>query len=128
MRRAGWPLPARALELVGANWMGVLFLLFVTLLTADVATGFGFLFRRFAPAIRGWAVVGGAALAALALVQGLRPPVVREFDVHLQGLPSDRDGTVIVFISDLHLGTLVGERWLMARVAQMTDAIVRRKG
>ncbi len=128
VRRAGWPLPGRALELIGADWIGVLFLLFVTLLAADVVTGFGFCLRRFAPAIRSWAAVVGAGLAAVALVQGLRPPVVREFDVRLPGLPSARDGTVIVFISDLHLGTLVGERWLTARLAQIAalraDAIV----
>jgi hypothetical protein len=44
----------------------------------------------FLPALRGWAVVVALALAVVALVQGLRPPVVRDYEVQLRGLPRDR--------------------------------------
>lgn len=107
------------LEIIGINWLAVLFFTFLCLLAADVVTGFGFLFRRAAPAIRGWALVAAGALTAIALVQGLRPPVVRDYSVRLPGLPAAADSTVVVVISDLHLGTLLGERWLNARIAQV---------
>jgi len=58
----------------------------------------------------------------------MRPPVVRAYEVRLAGLPADLDGTVLVALSDLHLGSLLGERWLAARVVQVQalrpDAVV----
>ncbi len=110
------------LEIIGINWLAVLFFTLVCLLAADLVTGFGFLLRRFAPAIRGWALVAAGALTAIALVQGLRPPVVTDYTVRLRGLPAAQDSTVVVVISDFHLGTLLGERWLNARIAQV-DAL-----
>jgi predicted MPP superfamily phosphohydrolase len=110
---------ARTLELLGMNWLGVLFLTSVALLATDVLTGFGFLLRRLAPRLRGVALVVGGVLSVIALIQGLRPPVVQSYDVHLSGLPAQMDGTVIVAMSDLHLGSLLGQRWLEARVAQV---------
>jgi len=107
---------AAATEFFGMLWMGVLFLLFLPLLTADIITLFGFLLPRTAPSIRGWALFAGAALSIIALVQGLRPPVVQSYEVHLSGLPRAMDKTVIVALSDLHLGSLIGKRWLAARV------------
>jgi hypothetical protein len=113
---------ARVLELVGANWMGVLFLIFASLLLADVVTGFGHLLPRAAAPVRGWALAVAAALSVIALVLGARPPVVREQEVRLSGLPAVQDGTVVVLVSDLHLGTLLGETWLRARIAEV-DAL-----
>jgi predicted MPP superfamily phosphohydrolase len=110
---------AKVLELLGMNWMAVLFLLFVSLLAIDFATGFGFLVPRLAPSLRGTALVAGLVLSAVALFQGLRPPVVQEYEVYLSGLADEMDGTVIVAMSDLHLGNLLDERWLEARVAQV---------
>ncbi len=110
---------AAAVELVGMTWMAVLFLLFACLIAVDVATGFGILFPRTAPVLRGWALVAGGALSAIALAQGLRPPVVIDYEVRLSGLPGEMDGTTIVALSDLHLGTLLGEKWLSARVEQV---------
>jgi hypothetical protein len=110
---------AAALELLGMNWLGVLFLLFVAMLAMDLLTGFGFLMRRLASSLRGLALVIGGVLSVIAIVQGMRPPVVQSYEVHLPGLSDEMDGTVIVAISDLHLGSLLGERWLEARVAQV---------
>ena len=103
---------AVVLETIGLNWLAVLFLLFVCLLALDLVTGFGFFMPRISPVLRGWAVVIGLALAGLALVQGLRPPVVTRYEVVLPGLPKNLDKTVLVAMSDLHLGGLRGERWL----------------
>jgi uncharacterized protein len=109
----------RTLEFFGMTWMAVLFLLFVSLLTMDLLTGFGFLMPRLAPSLRGLALVAGGLLSGMALVQGLRPPVVQNYEVYLSGLPNEMDDTVLVAVSDLHLGSLLGERWLEARVTQI---------
>lgn len=113
---------ASTLELLGMDWMGALFVISVTLLAMDVLTGFGLLVRRRAPALRGLALAGGVVLAVVAMVQGMRPPVVEDYDVHLAGLPEELDGTVVVALSDMHLGSLLGPRWLEARVAQAAAA------
>lgn len=126
--RAGWSSVAWVLEVVGAHWLGILLILLVPLLAADVATGFGLFFRRHLASIRAWAFAAGGVLVALAFVQGNRPPVVREHEVRLAGLRAEDDGIVLVFVSDTHAGALVGERWLRARVAQVSalgaDAIL----
>jgi predicted MPP superfamily phosphohydrolase len=109
------------IELFGMLWMGALFLLFISLLTMDIISGFGFLLPRLAPSLRGWALFVGGVLSVIALVQGLRPPVVQSYEVRLQGLSGEMDGKVLVAMSDLHLGALIGKRWLAARVAQVRE-------
>jgi predicted MPP superfamily phosphohydrolase len=107
------------LEFIGMTWMAVVFLVTVCLLAVDIITGFGFLMPRPAPFLRGCALAAGAVLSAVALVQGLRPPVIQSYDVYLSGLPPEMDGKVIVAMSDLHVGPLIGKEWLEARVAQV---------
>jgi uncharacterized protein len=97
----------------------VLFLTAVSLLAVDLATGFGLLFSRLAPALRGWALLAGGVLSVLAAVQGLRPQVVQEYGVYLPGLPVSMENKVLVAMSDLHLGPLHGAEWLEARAAQV---------
>ena len=111
-----------AIELFGMLWLGTLFLLFIPLLAMDVITGFGFLMPRWAPSLRGWALLVGGVLAAIALVQGLRPPVLQSYEVRLAGLSEEMDGKVLVAMSDLHLGSLIGKRWLAARIDQVKEA------
>jgi len=48
---------AGALELFGMTWMGVLFLVFVSILAIDFITGFGLILPRLAPSLRGLALV-----------------------------------------------------------------------
>jgi predicted MPP superfamily phosphohydrolase len=110
---------AVSLEFLGMTWMAVVFLMTVTLLMVDIVTGFGFVLPRPAPFLRGCALAAGVVLSVIALVQGLRPPVIQHYDVDLSGLPPEMDGTVIVAMSDLHAGTLISKRWLEARVAQV---------
>ncbi len=104
---------------VGATWLGVLFLAVVTLLAVEVVTGGGLLLPKLAPQLRGWGLLAAAALSVLGLVQGLREPVVRDYEVRLPGLPQAGDGLVLVEISDLHLGTLIGRRWLARQVERV---------
>jgi predicted MPP superfamily phosphohydrolase len=110
---------ARTLEFLGMNWMGFLFLTFIPLLVLDLATLFGFLMPRLSPSLRGWAFLVGVALSVIALFQGLRPPIIQNYEVAVPGLPKAMDGTVLVALSDMHLGSQLGDRWLAARIAQV---------
>jgi predicted MPP superfamily phosphohydrolase len=101
------------------NWMAVLFLTFIPLLAIDLATLFGFLMPRLSSSLRGWALLVGVVLSVIAFFQGLRPPVIEKYEVSLPGLPDSMDGTVLVALSDMHLGSQLGERWLAARIDQV---------
>lgn len=118
----------RMLELLGMTWMGVVFLSFISLLAVDFLTGFGFLVPQVVPSLRGLALVAGGVLSAIALFQGLRPPVIEDYAVYMDGLPHEMDGTVLVALSDLHLGSQLGKEWLEARLtevqAQRPDLVV----
>lgn len=116
------------LEFLGMTWMATLFLIFVCLLAVDVATLFGIILNRFAPFLRGVALIAGGLLSVIALFQGLRPPVIEKYEVALQGLPAALDGTVLIALSDMHLGSQIGSRWLAGRIeqvkAQQPDIVV----
>lgn len=99
--------------------MAWLFLLSVTLLMVEMVTGFGFLLRPYATRVRGVALIAGVVLSLLAMYQGQRAPVIQSYHVYSAKLPANLDGTVIVALSDLHLGGVLGETWLAARVEQV---------
>lgn len=119
---------AAVLELLGMNWLGILLLALVSLLMVEVGTGFGLLFHRITPVLRGWALTVAGILSIVAMVQGARPPVVEDYEVAVSDLPKEMDGMVIVGIADLHLGSLIGKAWLQKRVsevnAQKPDMVV----
>ncbi len=119
LSRAGAGFLGKAVEWVSVHWLGVLFLLLICLLTADIVTGFGHLLPRVAPAARKAAFVAAAILCVIALVQARRSPLVRDYEVTLPGLAATSDGTTVVVISDTHLGAMLGERWLNERIAQV---------
>jgi len=108
----------RPLEFFAANWLGVMFLLFAALLVVDAVTLGGI----WLPELRVVAVIVAGILSVVALIQGARQPVVLEYEVKLAGLPRDRDGMTMVVLSDMHLGTLIGERW-MARLIDQVDGL-----
>jgi uncharacterized protein len=107
------------LEVVANLCVGVLFLLLVCLLAADVFTGFGWLFPAWSRPARTLSVGAAAVLAVVALVQGLRAPEIRAHDVEVRGLRTEYDGLRIVQLSDLHIGPFLRERWLAARISQV---------
>lgn len=111
-----WPL-----EYVGACWVGVLFLFTVSLLFLDVLTLGGWLFSAWAPKLRAGAAFVAVGLSIVAFVQALRSPVVIHHEVRMKGLPPERDGFVIAHLSDLHLGNVLGQRWLRRIVTQVND-------
>ena len=107
------------LEFLASLWLGTLFLLFAAVLVTDLVTVGGLLLPRLTPRITGWAALTALVFTLVAFVQGLRAPVVREYEVAMPGLPKERDGMVVVQISDLHLGTQIGRGWLEKLVAQV---------
>lgn len=117
--RRGGGVGAFLFELVEMHWLALLFLVGLALLAVDLLTGFGLWLRALAPRLRGLALVAGLLLATAAVVQGLRPPVVSDYEVRLAGLPPTLDGTVVVALSDLHLGELIGADWMSARADQV---------
>jgi hypothetical protein len=110
---------AGVLEFLGMNWMAVLFLTFLPLLLIDLITLYGFFMPRLAPSLRGAALVIGMVLSVIALIQGLRPPMVEKYEVTLPSLPATLDGTVVLALSDMHLGSQLGKGWLSDRIAQV---------
>lgn len=110
---------ATVTEFIGMAWLGMLFLMLAALLTVEVATGFGFWFKPYQLRFRGAALLVASVLSAIALVQGTRAPIIQPYEVYLPELPSELDGTVMVALTDMHLGSVLGERWLTARVAQV---------
>lgn len=110
---------ASSVEMLGAVWMGFLFLLATSFLAADLVTGFGRLWPAATVPARTAALALGLGLSAFALVQGLRGPRVVSREVAVAGLGAEHDGLRVVQLSDLHLGSLLGERWLARRVEQV---------
>ncbi len=110
---------APILESVGMGWMGTLFLIFICLLTVDLLTLFGFLLPRLAPTLRELALFTGLMLSVVAVFQGVRPPVVKDYQVSLSDLPHRMTGKRIVAMTDMHLGTQLGRAWLAERINQV---------
>lgn len=110
---------AHYLEISAMNWLGILFVMSISLLFFDIVTGFGLFFRRYLLRIRAVAFVIGAALSAFAFYQAMRPPVISDYEIWMANLPQEDDGLTIAVLSDLHLGNLIGESWLAARVDQV---------
>ena len=115
----GGPAWASTADFIGISLTGVLFLLFVCLFPVDLVTGFGCFFPHIAPRLRGWALLCGCVLGIVATIQGIRPPIVTSYDVQMNNLPKHLDGTTLVALSDLHLGSVLGPRWLESRIQQV---------
>jgi len=112
---------SRLLQLMGENWLGILFILFVCFLVSDILTGFGFLVSRKAPYWRGLALMAGLVLSLFAFVQGFRNPVIKDYEIEISGLPEKADGLVMVALSDLHVGLSPGPYWLETQVQRIND-------
>jgi len=110
------------LEFFSSNWMGVLFLLFSIFLIADALTLGGFLFHNRVSHIRTGAAILALGLSLIALIQGLRPPVIRNYNIRVPNLPAQRDPLTLVAISDTHLGTMISPAW-MRKVIQQIEAL-----
>lgn len=112
---------ASSLQTIAMTWMVVVFLTFTCLLMADLLTGFGLFIRRYAAAIRGWALIASVALSITALIQGHRAPVIDKFDIQINHLPKNLDGAVIAVLADMHADSQIGSKWITARVTQVEE-------
>jgi hypothetical protein len=112
--RANFGQWSQIVETAGLALLIVLFLAATLLAAVDLLTGFGLLLPRQAPKLRGLACAAALVLSGVALVQGMRAPVVTEYEVALPGLPERLDGLVVAMASDLHVGTQAGPDWLKA--------------
>ena len=110
---------ALPIELIGSSWLGVLFLLLIWLLAAQVITGFGWLLPSLAVPARRIAVAIALVSSAVALVQGFRAPVVTEYTVRIPSLAPEHDGLRIIQLSDLHIGPILQEAWVTSRLEQV---------
>ena len=110
---------ASVMERLAMDWLGVLFIASTVMLAVDLLTGFGLWTKRYLPRLRSGALLLAAVMIVVAVVQGLRPPVVMHDVVVLPDLPPALDGTTLVALSDLHLGSQLGAVWLAGRVAQV---------
>ncbi|MES9899172.1 MAG: metallophosphoesterase [Sedimenticola sp.] len=109
---------AIAAELLAMTWLGILLLTTVSLLAIEIITGFGLLMPHRVPMLRGLALLAGGALSALALIQGLRPPVIQDYEVHIPDLSPQMEGSTLAVLSDMHLGSLLDREWLEGRIEQ----------
>jgi predicted MPP superfamily phosphohydrolase len=121
-------------------WMGLVFLLVVTLGTGDLARGFASLATRLLGTARAasaalpadpdrrllvqraWAgmallVAGGAG--SLGMRAALGVPDVKRLRLELRRLPASLGGLRLVQISDLHIGNLLARPWLEQVVAKV---------
>ncbi|MCP4751015.1 MAG: metallophosphoesterase [Proteobacteria bacterium] len=110
---------ATRLEFFGMVCFGGVFLTTLPFLTVDIATGFGFLVPAAKNTLRTLAFAAGMILTIVALVQGMRAPVVRNYSVHLAELPDEMDNTTVVALSDMHIGSILGSDWLDKRITQV---------
>ena len=110
---------ASVLERLAMDWLGILFIAATVMLSVDLLTGFGFWLKHALAWFRSAGLLLAGVLLVLAMVQGLRSPVLVRHDVMLPELPQTLEGTTIVVLSDLHLGSQLGPDWLAEQVAQV---------
>lgn len=107
------------LEYGGALWMGFLILLISALMMVDAVTVFGLVLKPWVVGLRTVAVAVALGLAVIAWIGGQVRPRIVDLEVEISGLPRSADGLVIVQLSDLHLGNLIGARRLRAVIEQI---------
>jgi predicted MPP superfamily phosphohydrolase len=115
----GAPGTGTVIEYLGAVWMGVLVLVISGLVAVDVVTVFGLVLKPWVAGLRTAAVAVALGLAVIAWIGGQMRPRIVDLEVEIAGLPRSADGLVIVQLSDLHLGNLIGARRLRSVIEQI---------
>lgn len=104
------------LEVLGAVWIGVLFIFVVYIFFADLLSLFGY-FKSASIFLRYLAIAVSSILTLFAFYQGLRTPVVKKEVIEVSN--QNLSGLKIVQISDLHLGSIKGENFLKKVVKEI---------
>lgn len=110
---------AQGLDRFAMDWLGGLFITTTVMLALELLTGFGLWGKPLLNRLRLAGLIVALLLIGTALWQGMRAPVIVHHEVALSGLPPALDGSRLVLLSDLHLGSQLGAHWLAARVAQV---------
>jgi predicted MPP superfamily phosphohydrolase len=103
------------------TWIGIQFVMALCLLVADLVTGFGLWWRSLAPRLIAVAAAVGVVLSGFGIYQAMRAPGVVEHELVLKKLPAELDGTVLVAVTDLHLGAQRRSAWMQQRVEQINQ-------
>jgi uncharacterized protein len=78
--------------------------------------------RQLIGRVQALVVLGAAVVAAVAsIIVALGTPTVRRLEVTLPGLPARLDGLRLVQLTDLHVGAILGRRWLEGVVEQVNE-------
>ena len=115
----GWPRLGTALEYGGGIWMGTLVVLLPMLGIVDLVTLFGLVLKPWVVPLKTAAIGVGLVLAVVAWIGGYVRPRTVDLEVELPNLPASADGLVVVQLTDLHLGALIGERRLRSVIEQI---------
>ena len=115
----GLPGLGTAVEYGGGIWMGTLVLLLSALALVDVVTVFGLVLKPWVVQLRTAAIGVALVLAFVAWIGGIVRPRTVELEVTLANLPASADGLVVVQLTDLHLGALIGESRLRSVIEQI---------
>jgi hypothetical protein len=115
----GLPRLGTVLEYAGGVWMGFVILLFCAFAVVDLVTLFGLVLKPWVAPMRTVAIVAALVLAVMAWIGGLVRPRTVDLEVELPNLPAAAEGLVIAHLSDLHLGSLIGERRLLSVIEQI---------
>ncbi len=110
-------------------WMGILFLLFTTVLATDMIWLFLKLiptkhlpdqtFLKYCFGVTALSVVG--LLGIFSLWKGLGSVRIKPITIQLKRLPRSFEGFKIVQITDLHIGPLINGNWLRRVVDKVND-------
>jgi predicted MPP superfamily phosphohydrolase len=132
-RGSDFPLK-KALALTGYVWLGVLFILLSLTAGLDAIRFVGGLIQRLAAdlppedperrvvsarLLAGIVGLLGLGASAVALRSGLGPVEVKRIRVRLDRLPRSLDGTTIVQLSDVHVGTTIGKEFIEDLVSRV---------
>lgn len=115
----GWVAVGWSFEYAGALWMGMMLLIIPALAVVDGVTLFGLILKTWVLPLRLGGVVAALLLTAIGWIGGIIAPKTVDIEVEMPRLPVAADGLVLVQLSDLHLGTLIGSRRLNAVVSQI---------
>jgi len=122
---------ALPLSVLAFGWMGLIFLVVMLLLPAELVRAGVALARAseqvqasgpsFDRVIAAVVCLLGVGAGAVAVSQALRPPRVRTLTVRLEGLPEALRGFTIVQLTDIHAGSTIGRAFLEDVVRRTND-------
>ena len=119
---------ARAAVWANGLSMGWISFAFACVVARDLALGLPAFFGLVDPALAFGPAsnlgVLAASFAALAwgIFGGLRPPRAQEIELAIEGLPETLDGFSIAHVTDLHVGSVIRERYAR-RVVELVNAM-----